>query len=87
MVEDGAFSHKIDYVYIFQENLNLQCHLNSFIGSKVTAILLNGGILPGVELHREGSAPAACTAGLFKLCCTILAIIFVIPVSFNLPIR
>jgi hypothetical protein len=46
MVEDGAFSHKIDYVPIFLENLNLEGHLNRSIGSKVTAILVNGGILP-----------------------------------------
>ena len=46
MVEDGAFSHKIDYVPIFKENLYLEGHLNHFIGSQVTAILVNGGILP-----------------------------------------
>ena len=40
MMEDGAFSHKIGYVTIFKEIL--KC-LNS---SKVTAILLNGWILP-----------------------------------------
>ena len=45
MVEDGAFSHKIDYIPIFLENLNLGGHLNRFIGSKVTAILLNGWAL------------------------------------------
>ena len=67
MVEDGAFSHKIDYFPIFKENLNLKGHLNCFIGSKVMAILVNGGFYLGVELHREGSAPAACTAGLFLL--------------------
>ena len=27
-----------------------------------------GGFCPLVELHREGSAPAACAAGLFKMC-------------------
>ena len=41
-VADGAFSHKIGYVPIFQENLNLEGHLNCITGSKVTAILLNG---------------------------------------------
>ena len=41
MVEDGAFSHKIDYVAIFLEILNLEG-----IGSRVTAILLNGWTLP-----------------------------------------
>ena len=65
MVEDGAFSHKIDYIPIFLENLNLGGHLNRFIGSKVTAIFVNGGFYLGVELHWEGSAPAGCAAGLF----------------------
>ena len=46
IVEDGAFSHKIDYVTIFQEILNLKGHSNRITGSKVTAILLNGWILP-----------------------------------------
>ena len=46
MVEDGAFSHKMDYVPIFLENLNLKGHLNCFIGSKVTVFLVKGGILP-----------------------------------------
>ena len=34
-------------------------------GSKVTAILLKGWILPIGGVHREGSAPVACAAGLF----------------------
>ena len=39
---------------------------NCITGSKVIAILLEGGWLGLlVELHRKGSAPAACTAGLF----------------------
>ena len=41
-------------------------HPNHITGSKVTAILLNGGFCPLVELHREGSAPTACAAGLFS---------------------
>ena len=50
MVEDGAFSHKIDYVtgdskYV-KEILNLEGHPNRITGSKVMAILLNGWILP-----------------------------------------
>ena len=65
MVGDSAFSHKMDYVPIFQENLNIKGHLNSFIGSKVTAILAKGGFHLGVELLRVGSAPAACAAGRF----------------------
>ena len=59
-MEDGAFSHKIDYVTIFWENLNLEAHLNRITGSKVTAILQKGGILPidGIASGR------ICEAGL-----------------------
>ena len=46
MVENGALSHKIDYVAIFKEILNLEGHLNRITGSRVTAILLNGWVLP-----------------------------------------
>ena len=46
MVEDGAFSQKIDYVTILKEILNFGGHPNCIAGSKVTAILLNGWILP-----------------------------------------
>ena len=46
MVEDGAFSHKIDYIVIFWEIRNLEGHQNCITGSRVTVILLNGWILP-----------------------------------------
>ena len=46
MVGDGAFSHKIDYVTIFLEIINLEGHPNRITGSRVTAILLNGWMLP-----------------------------------------
>ena len=46
MVKDGSFSHKIDYVTIFKEILNLEGHSNRITGSKVAVILLNGWILP-----------------------------------------
>ena len=46
MVEDGAFSHKIDYATNDKEVLNLEGHPNRITGSRVTAILLNGWILP-----------------------------------------
>ena len=54
MVEDGAFSHKIDYVTIFLEILNLEGHPNRITGPKVAAILLNGLILPvgGIASER-----------------------------------
>ena len=45
MVEDGAFSQKIDYVTIFKEILTLLGHPNCITGSKVTATLPNGWIL------------------------------------------
>ena len=79
-VADGAFNHKMDYVTIFKEILNPEGHPNCITDSKVTAILLNGWILPFameqcnalVEHHREGSVPAACAAGLstYNMCCT-----------------
>ena len=46
MVEYRAFSHKIEYAAIFFEILNLEGHTNRITGSKVTAILLKGWILP-----------------------------------------
>ena len=55
MVGDGEFSHKINYFPFFKkQNPNLGGHLNRFIGSKVRAILMNGGILPrgGVATGR-----------------------------------
>ena len=46
MVEDGAFSNKIDNVIILKKILNLEGHPNRIKGSKVTAILLNWWTLP-----------------------------------------
>ena len=64
-VNNGAFSHETNYINIFSEILNLEGHLNRCIDSKVTAIWLNGWILPtgGVALGRV--CTAACAAGLF----------------------
>ena len=36
MVEDGAFSHKIDYIKVFYKILNPNGHPNRITGSKVT---------------------------------------------------
>ena len=47
MVEDGAFSHKIDFA-IFLCKLNLKGHLNDITVSRVLTILLNGQMLPFV---------------------------------------
>ena len=46
MVEDGAFSHKIDYVTIFLVILTPAGHPNRITGLKVRTVLLNGWILP-----------------------------------------
>ena len=46
MVDDGAFSHKIDHVTIFKEILNLKGPPNHITGSKVMAIFMNVWILP-----------------------------------------
>ena len=47
MIEDGSFSHKVDYVAIFLlKILNLEGLKNRIIGLRVMAILLNGWILP-----------------------------------------
>ena len=43
---NGVFSHKVDYVTISKEILNTEGHPNRIACSKVTAILLNGWILP-----------------------------------------
>ena len=44
MVRDSSFSYKIDYVIVIKTFLNQHQHLIN--GSKVTAILLKGWILP-----------------------------------------
>ena len=53
-IADGALSHKIDYLTIFNEILNPEEHPNCITGSKVTAILVNWWILPigGASLGR-----------------------------------
>ena len=45
-VNNGASSHKTKFINIFSEILNIEGHQNRCIGSKFTAILLNGRILP-----------------------------------------
>ena len=60
MVEHGALSHKIDYVTIVKDILNPEGHPNCISGSKVTAILLNGWILP----VGEASSGRVCSCSL-----------------------
>ena len=45
-VENGASSHKANYITIFSEILNLEEHQNCCSGLKVTVIFLNWWILP-----------------------------------------
>ena len=45
MVKDDL-CHKIEYVTIFWDNLKCKWHPNCITNSKVTAIFLNGWILP-----------------------------------------
>ena len=54
MVEDGAFSHKIVYATVFDIQ-NLEGHSNRIKGSRATAVLLKGWILPlGGATAMEG---------------------------------
>ena len=45
-VRDRCSSYKIDYVVVIKTFRNPEGHLNPISGSKVTAILLKGRILP-----------------------------------------
>jgi hypothetical protein len=45
-VRDSSSSFKIDYIIVIQNFLNPKGHQNQINGSKVTAILLKGWILP-----------------------------------------
>ena len=40
MVENGAFSHKLDYITIFEEILNLERHQNHTTGSRMRGFFL-----------------------------------------------
>ena len=65
-VKNGASSHKTNCIDIYSEILNLEEHLYRCIGSKVTAILLNGWILPTGGVASGRVCPTACAAGLFN---------------------
>ena len=53
------------YIDTFSDISNPEGHLNRCIGSKVTAILLNGWNLPTGGVASGRVCPAACAAGLF----------------------
>ena len=67
MVDNGAYSHRIDYVIFFLKILNLEGHPNRIIGSKVMAIFLNGWILPiiGMGLRLQPAHCAVCSRLVF----------------------
>ena len=52
-VNNGASSHKTNYIGIFSDILNPEGHQNCCIGSKVTAILQNGWILSNCRVASE----------------------------------
>ena len=60
-----ASSRKTTYIDMFSEILNLDRHPNRCIGSKVTAILLNGWILLNGGVASGRVCSAAWAAGLF----------------------
>ena len=71
-VRDSTSSYKLDYVLVIKNILNPEGHQNWISGSKVTAILLKGRILPfGGASSGEGlrlqPAQQACL-----LCITLL---------------
>ena len=67
MVENGDFSHEIDYVILFKEILNPEVHPKCMTGSKVMAYFAEWVDFAcwwsciGKVMHT------ACKAGLFKL--------------------
>ena len=60
LVEDVASGQKIDYITVVLDILNPAGYPNGITGSKVTAILLNGWVLPvgAVALGRVCAQPA-----------------------------
>ena len=64
-IKNGSSIHKTNYIGTFSAIPNLEGHLNRCIGSKVTAIQLNGWIFPTGGVASGRVCPAACAAGLF----------------------
>ena len=52
-VRDSSFGYKIDYAIVIKTFLNPEEHQNRITGSKVTAILLKGWILPIIGASSE----------------------------------
>ena len=64
-VGDGAFIHKIDYVGKLYEILILKGIPIAILFQEIGRFCKRGGFCLALELHQEGSVPAACVAGLF----------------------
>ena len=63
IVEDGAFSHKIDYITIFEEILSLKVHPNCLAGWWTVGKWEDFAYW--WSFSGEGCASAACAPGLF----------------------
>ena len=53
MVEDGAFSHKIDYFTIYNEILNIEGPQNQFDGASAVEGLLSTGPTPSSLMYLK----------------------------------
>ena len=70
-VGDSSSSYKIDFVIVIKTFLNPEGHQNRISGSKVTAILLKGWILP---IGGSSSVEGLQSTGLPSLVCHKTAI-------------
>ena len=59
---DSSSGYTIEYITVVKNFIYPEGHQNCITGSKCTAILLRGG----GDFNQEGSAPAACAAGLIS---------------------
>ena len=66
-VENSDFSQKIHYVLIFRRFLILKGFKIAQLVQELRQFCWMGRLCLFVELHQEGSAPAACAIGLFSL--------------------
>jgi hypothetical protein len=71
MVKNGASSHKTNYMDVFSEILNPEGNQYCCIGSKVTAILLNGWILPTGGVSSGRVCACSLRSRLVKLAFTV----------------
>ena len=75
-MEDGAFSHKIDYPNFLGDSKSLRASKLFHWFTNYGHVGKQGGFHLVVELHREGSAPVACAAGLILNLATLQVAMF-----------